>query len=150
MADVFVSYARGDQSLAEKIAQHLIGAGFTTWWDSELLPHDSFANVIQQEILGARAVLVIWSEAGTRSQWVRAEAELARVEDKLIQVVADQCTIPLPFNQYQAADLRHWHGDTADPQWRKVLASVVHFADSVAAGSSQSQKSSIRATNGPG
>ncbi|MFZ0498664.1 MAG: TIR domain-containing protein [Steroidobacteraceae bacterium] len=144
MADVFVSYARGDQSLAEKIAQHLIGAGFTTWWDSELLPHDSFANVIQQEILGARAVLVIWSEAGTRSQWVRAEAELARMEGKLIQVVADQCTIPLPFNQYQAADLRHWHGDAADPQWRKVLASVAHFVNSVAAGSSQSQKSSIR------
>lgn len=142
MADVFVSYARGDQPLAERIARHLIGAGFTAWWDGDLLPHESFANVIQQEIQGARAVLVIWSETGARSQWVRAEAELARAEGKLIQVVVDLCTIPLPFNQYQAADLRHWHGDTADPQWRKVLASVAYFANSPAAGSAQSQQPS--------
>jgi tetratricopeptide (TPR) repeat protein len=144
MADVFVSYARGDQLLAERVAQHLIGAGFTAWWDSDLLPHESFASVIQQEIQRARAVLVIWSETGARSQWVRAEAELARAEGKLIQVVVDQCTIPLPFNQYQAADLRRWHGDTADPQWRKVLASVAHFANSPAAGSAQSPQPSIR------
>lgn len=144
MADVFVSYARGDQPLAERIAQHLIGEGFTAWWDSDLLPHESFASVIQQEIQGARAVLVIWSETAARSQWVRAEAELARAEGKLIQVVVDPCTIPLPFNQYQAADLRHWRGDSADPQWRKVLASVAHFANSPAAGSAQSQQPSIR------
>jgi len=143
MADVFVSYARGDQSLAERIAQHLIAAGFTAWWDSELLPHDSFASVIQQEIQAARAVLVIWSDGGTRSQWVRAEAEFARTEGKLIQAVVDACTIPLPFNQYQAADLRHWRGDTTDPQWRKVLASVAHFANGAATGSAASQKSSI-------
>jgi tetratricopeptide (TPR) repeat protein len=97
------------------------------WWDSELLPHNSFATVIEDEIRAAKAVVVIWSKAATESQWVRAEAELGRSQRKLIQVVADQSPIPLPFNQYQAADLRHWHGDPADPQWRKVLASVSHF-----------------------
>lgn len=128
MADVFVSYARGDQQLARVIAEHLTSAGFTVWWDSELLPHGRFANVIEEQIHLALAVLVIWSRDSARSPWVRAEAELGRTEGKLIQVSVDGYMIPLPFNQYQAADLTRWHGNDSHPQWRKVLASVAHFA----------------------
>lgn len=127
MADVFVSYARGDEPLARAIAEHLEAAGFSTWWDSALLPHNSFANVIEDEIRQAKAVLVVWSEAAVKSQWVRAEAELARGDGKLIQISVDRSRIPLPFNQYQTADLSRWRGDAADGQWRKVLASVAHF-----------------------
>src|SRR5215469_8145643 len=127
MADVFVSYARGDQHKAELIAKRLSEAGFTVWWDTDLLPHNSFSTVIEEEIRTARAVLVIWSSTACQSQWVRAEAELGRGEGKLIQVFIDDSPIPLPFNQYQAADLRRWRGNAAAPQWRKVLASVGHF-----------------------
>jgi tetratricopeptide (TPR) repeat protein len=127
MADVFVSYARGDQRLAQTVAKHLTDGGFTVWWDTELLPHNRFATEIEDQIRAAHAVLVIWSRTAATSPWVRAEAELARAEGKLIQVSVDESTIPLPFNQYQCADLRHWHGNEVDPQWRKVLASVAHF-----------------------
>lgn len=128
MADVFVSYARGDQPLAEHIVQRLTDSGFTVWWDSELLPHNRFANVIEKEIGAARAVLVIWSATAIQSQWVRAEAELAREQQKLIQAAGDRSPIPLPFNQFQVADLSRWRGAADDPQWSKVLASVAHFA----------------------
>ena len=127
MADVFVSYARRDQPLAEQLAQGLTKAGFTVWWDTNLLPHNRFANVIEEEIGAARAVLVIWSEAAVASQWVRSEAEFGRSKGKLIQVAIDGCTLPMPFNQFQTADLRTWKGDPANPEWRKVLASVGHF-----------------------
>lgn len=127
MADVFVSYARGDQRIARIVAQRLIDAGYSVWWDSELLPHTRFASVIEQEIGAARAVLVIWSKIAAKSQWVCAEAELGRAESKLVQVAIDQSSIPLPFNQFQTADLRRWHGDPANAQWQKVLASVAHF-----------------------
>jgi tetratricopeptide (TPR) repeat protein len=137
MADVFVSYARGDQQLAMLVAKHVAAAGFTVWWDSDLLPHNRFATVIEEQIHAASAVLVIWSHAATTSPWVRSEAELGRVEGKLIQVSVDQSMIPLPFNQYQSADLRHWHGNQADPHWRKVLASVAHFASNGSAGAVQ-------------
>lgn len=129
MADVFVSYARGDQRLAQRVASHLTKAGFSVWWDTELLPHNRFATEIEDQIRTAHAVLVIWSRASTTSPWVRAEAELGRAQGKLIQVLVDECTIPLPFNQYQSADLRHWHGDEGNRQWSKVLASVAHFAN---------------------
>lgn len=127
MADVFVSYARGDERIARIVAQQLIAAGYSVWWDSELLPHNRFANVIEEEIGGARAVLVIWSQLAAKSQWVRAEAELGRADGKLVQVAIDKSPIPLPFNQFQTADLRRWHGDPASQQWQKVLASIAYF-----------------------
>jgi tetratricopeptide (TPR) repeat protein len=127
VADVFLSYARGEEPLARTIAQHLTDAGFSVWWDSDLLPHDSFAQVIERELRAAPAVLVIWSDRAVASQWVRAEADLARDQGKLIQVSIDSCSIPLPFNQYQIASLRGWKGDPANPQWHKVVASVAEL-----------------------
>jgi len=127
MADVFVSYARGDERTARAVAERLIEAGYSVWWDTELLPHNRFANVIEEEIGIAHAVLVIWSKIAVKSQWVRAEAELGRGDGKLIQVTIDRSPIPLPFNQYQLADLQHWRGDRDNPHWQKVLASVAHF-----------------------
>ena len=127
MADVFLSYARGDERVARTVAKQLTEAGYSVWWDSELLPHNRFANVIEEEIGAAHAVLVIWSEIAAKSQWVRAEAELGRSQGKLIQIAIEQCSIPLPFNQYQIAELRRWRGDPVNPQWQKILASVAHF-----------------------
>lgn len=127
MADVFISYARGDDRIARTVAQRLTDAGYSVWWDSELLPHTRFASVIEEEIGAAAAVLVIWSQTAAKSQWVRAEADLGRADGKLLQVVIDRSPIPLPFNQYQVADLRRWRGDPKNAQWQKVLASVAHF-----------------------
>jgi hypothetical protein len=55
---------------------------------------------------------------------VRAEADLARNEKKLIQTVIDDCTPPLPFNQIQFAALGDWSGEETHPGWRKVRASL--------------------------
>lgn len=127
MADVFLSHAREDERIARTVAKQLTQAGYSVWWDSKLLPHNRFGNVIEEEIAAAGAVLVIWSEIAAKSQWVRAEAELGREDGKLVQVAIDQSSIPLPFNQYQLADLRRWRGDPKNAQWQKVLASIAHF-----------------------
>jgi tetratricopeptide (TPR) repeat protein len=127
LADVFVSYARSDAPQAAKIAESLKAAGYDVWWDSDLLPHHAFAQSIEKEVRAALAVVVVWSEHAIGSQWVRAEADLARSQDKLVQVSVDQCALPLPFNQYQMVDLRAWKGDAADPRWSKVLASVAQL-----------------------
>ena len=127
MADVFVSYARNDARLAKRVAESLRAAGYDVWWDSELLPHHSFAQSIEKEVRAAKAVVVVWSEHAVASQWVRAEADLARSLDKLVQVSVDHCVPPLPFNQYQTADLRTWKGAASDPRWAKVLTSVAQL-----------------------
>ena len=80
--------------------------------------------MIDERLRAAKAVLVLWSRDGARSQWVRAEADLARTQDKLVQADLDGSEPPLPFNQIHYARLAGWSGDPADPEWRKVLASL--------------------------
>ncbi|HEY1562549.1 MAG TPA: TIR domain-containing protein [Caulobacteraceae bacterium] len=124
MADVFVSYARESEAFASRVAAGLKAAGYDVWWDSKLLPHHTFAQSIEIEVRAAKAVVVLWSEHAIQSQWVRAEADLARHLNKLVQTSIGDCAIPLPFNQVQTARLDHWDGNASDPQWSKVLASV--------------------------
>jgi TolB-like protein len=151
MADVFVSYARPDALLAQRIAESLKSAGYEVWWDSELLPHHAFAASIEEEIRAARAVVVVWSRQAVASQWVRAEADLARSENKLVQVSIDQCALPLPFNQYQAADLQSWKGDPSDLRWTKVVASVAQLTQRAAEASASPPRSfrAVSWTGGP-
>jgi tetratricopeptide (TPR) repeat protein/TolB-like protein len=124
MADVFVSYARSAEPKARRIADALGAAGYAVWWDRNLLPHHAFAQTIEAEIRAAKAVVVVWSRAALDSEWVRAEADLARHHGKLVQVIADGVVLPLPFNQIQAVDLSQWNGSGDADEWRKVLTSV--------------------------
>ena len=128
MADVFVSYARPDEPQAQRVAEALRGAGYRVWRDDELPAHRAYADVIQERLSTAQAVVVLWSAEAAKSQWVRAEAEWARTGGTLVQAVIDGTIPPLPFNQIQCADLTQWDGSGDPPGWRKLLASVEALA----------------------
>ncbi len=72
MSDVFISYASSTATQAEKIAEAVRALGYTVWRDDELRPHRDYTNVIEEQLLAAKAVLVIWSVEAVKSQWVRA------------------------------------------------------------------------------
>lgn len=124
MSDVFISYSRDDLSRVQKIAEAIQREGYDLWWDKDLPPHRSYGDVIQEKIGGAKAVVVVWSEAATKSEWVRAEADMARNQRKLIQTSIDDGMPPLPFNQIQYALLSDWDGEDDHPAWQKVLVSL--------------------------
>jgi adenylate cyclase len=69
VADVFLSYARPDAAVAQRVARELTKAGWTVWYDSELPVHRSYADVIAAELAHAPAVLVLWSKAAGWSKW---------------------------------------------------------------------------------
>ena len=48
------------------------------WRDDELPPHRAYADVIEERLRSAKAVVVLWSAEAAKSQWVRAEADMAR------------------------------------------------------------------------
>lgn len=123
MAEVFISYARSSAGDAQRIAEALRALGYRVWRDDELPPHRSYADVIEERLQAAKAVVVLWSEEAAHSQWVRAEADIARQAGKLVQVSLGQIVPPLPFNQIQCVDLADWPGG-GDHDWRKVLASL--------------------------
>jgi adenylate cyclase len=120
MSDVFISYARSTELQAEEIAAGLRDAGYDVWRDDQIPAYRAYAQVIEERLRGAKAVVVIWSEDAVQSQWVRAEADAARELGTLIQVTVDGTMPPLPFNQIQCARLDSMTG----PGWTKVEESV--------------------------
>jgi TolB-like protein len=127
MSDVFISYARAAEPSARIVAEGLRAAGYGVWRDDELPAHRAYSEVIEERLRAAKAVVVIWSAEAVKSQWVRAEADLAREAGTLVQLSIDGATPPLPFNQIQCADLNGWNGDFAAPGWRKVESSVAEL-----------------------
>ena len=133
MAVVFISYQRGAEAKARQVKQALKRGGFDAWSDAELPPHRDFTKVIEEKLTSADVVLVLWSQAASESQWVRAEADFARERRKLVQATLDGTVPPMPFNQIHCASLASWRGGCADPQWLKVVESIAQLtADATA------------------
>jgi adenylate cyclase len=124
MADIFVSYGRSTEVQAQQVAEELRRSGYSVWRDDELPAHRAYGDVIEERLRGAKAVVVLWSAEAARSQWVRAEADIAREAGTLVQLTIDGSLPPLPFNQIQCADLNGWAGDTSTAGWRKVESSI--------------------------
>jgi len=127
MSDIFISYARSTAAEAQQIAEALRGLGYGVWRDDELPAHRAYAEVIEERLRSAKAVVVLWSVEAAKSQWVRAEANVARAAGTLVQLRLDDTIPPLPFNEIQCADLVGWTGDLEAPGWRKVAASVAEL-----------------------
>ena len=127
MSEIFVSYARATATQAHMVAEALRGLGYAVWRDDELPAHRLYAEVIEERLATAKAVVVIWSAAAVKSQWVRAEADVAREAGILVQLSIDGSIPPLPFNQIQCADMAGWTGDPDAPGWRKVLGSLTEL-----------------------
>src|SRR5215475_781540 len=101
MADIFISYSKGSQAQTEQLANELRAKGFTVWYDTSLVPGDSFREVIMSELGQARAAIVIWTSDSVKSDWVCSEASRARARSILIPVRADNIRshdIPPPFD----------------------------------------------------
>jgi hypothetical protein len=124
MTQVFISYKHEQYDKAQAIAEVIASAGYTVWWDIDLLPGDRFANEIQEVIKKAKVVVVLWSEAAVQSNFVRAEASLALRLNRLIPVRLDNCELPLPFGEHHTLDLSAWSGSAHDPIFTPLLAAI--------------------------
>ena len=67
MADVFISYARRTGRSRRGSPHRLEAGGRSVWWDREILPGKDFAELISAELDQAKAVVVIWSAASSKS-----------------------------------------------------------------------------------
>ena len=132
MAEIFISYARSTEAKARKIAEALRALGYGVWRDDELPAHRPFAEVIEERLKAAKAVIVLWSADAVRSEWVQSEADRARMDRKLVQLRLDGTALPMPFDRIQCADLSGWNGETDSPGWKKVLGSIAELTRGVA------------------
>ena len=127
MSDIFISYARSTEAQAKQLAEALRGQGYDVWRDDELPAHRAYAEVIEERLQAAKAVVVIWSVEAVKSQWVQSEADTARTDHKLVQLTVDGSKLPRPFDRIQCADMTGWTGDLDAHGWKKVIASVAEL-----------------------
>ena len=129
MTDIFISYARSTEAQAKQVAEALRALGNVVWRDGEIPAHRAYAEVIEDRLRAARAVVVIWSAEAVKSQWVRAEANVAREAGTLVQVRIDGAIPPLPFNEIQYAEMVREKGSERVFWVSRELALPVNHSD---------------------
>jgi len=144
MSEIFISYARSTASYAQAVTEALRALGYGVWLDEELPAHRGYSDVIEEHLDVAKAVVVIWSDEAVKSQWVRAEANRGREQNKLVQLVIDGAALPLPFDQIQCANLAGWAGDLRAPGWRKVIGSIADLTGGPGVATVQTAQPSVR------
>ncbi len=130
---MFISYAHPTAPHALSVAGALRALGYEVWLDDQIPAHRSFGEVIEERVEAAEAVVVIWSAAATRSEWVRSEAGRAREAGKLVQMAIEPVTLPMPFDTIECARLFGWMGDVNAPGWTKVVEGVAALVGGAAA-----------------
>jgi TIR domain len=99
MADVFISYARADRSVAEQIAKAISDEGWSVWWDRDLSAGEPFGQIISAQLEKAKAVVVIWTNASVVSDWVVDEASEALKRNILVPIAIGDARPPLGFRR---------------------------------------------------
>lgn len=124
MADVVISYSRENEATVRQLADAVAGEGYQVWRDDSAVMDASSADTIAEQIGRAKAVIVVWSEAAGASDWVKAEANVARGMKKLVQASADDRPPPIPFDPGQVASISSWLGQPDHPGWQRIKADL--------------------------
>ncbi len=128
MSDVFISYASADRDTARAIAGELERRGLTVWWDRVIPPGRQYDEVIEENLNGARCVVVLWSATSAASKWVRIEAGEALRQNRLVPALIEpDARIPLEFSRVQAADLTSWQPGEASEAFDQLVDAIVQI-----------------------
>ena len=124
MADIFLSYSRGDLDRAKVLMEALEGKGWSVWWDRTLRPGETWDDVIEREITAAKCVITLWSRLSVKSDWVKQEADEGQRRGIMVSVLIDAIDLPWGFRRQQAAELVAWDGDAGHPAFQLLVEGI--------------------------
>lgn len=118
MSYIFISYSRHDHAYAHELAELLTLTHFNIWIDDNRIDYGQrWWDEIEKAIKGCTAFVVIMTENGWQSQWVKLEVHLARNLNKPIfpllldgenwSMLLDCHYVDVTDNQLPAADFFH-------------------------------------------
>ena len=124
MPEIFLSYARADLARVQLLVRALEARGWRVFWDRTIPPGKTWDDYIGAKLESSDCVIVSWSEASTKSEWVREEAHNGRERGVLVPALFDRVKPPFGFSQIHAADLVGWDGSPGHPGF-ELLAHTV-------------------------
>lgn len=125
MADIFISYSSEDRDRVISIVKVLEEQGWSTFWDWRSIPvGKTWRQFIEEGLIEASCVLVLWSKKSIVSEWVLEEADYGKSNGMLIPARMDDILPPFGFRQIQAANLINWTGDKINPEFNKLLVAL--------------------------
>ncbi|MBN1560842.1 SUMF1/EgtB/PvdO family nonheme iron enzyme [candidate division KSB1 bacterium] len=124
MSDIFISYARSDQPVAQKLAESLTKLGWSVWWDQRIPAGKTFSKLIERELKSAKCIIVLWSAESISHYWVQEEAEEGRKKGILVPVLIQDVEPPLGFRQIQTANLVNWDGKVDSILFKQLVSDM--------------------------
>lgn len=166
--DVFLVSALEDRDIAKLVARRLRALKFKVRFDQKQID-DTFDPKDARDAANSRSVLVLWSEAALKSDWVRAAASVGHsMDDALSHAVLDKTRLSAPFNEGRAfaidgltpralpdgffelvdalgarqgrTDLRAWMGFRAKDEDEKAAWLAAHPEDPLALAAEKTRK----------
>lgn len=124
MADVFVSYSRGDKARVAPLVAALEGQGCSVWWDPAITPGQEFDRLIAEQLARAAAVVVVWTPDSVVSRWVRGEARDGADRGILVPVRFGNVALPIDFRAFHTIDLDERADASRSPAFQEVLTAI--------------------------
>ena len=123
MPGIFLSYARFDSELGERVIAGLRALDVECWWDRDM-PGVDWPRELERQIDTMSALVVVWTAASKESRYVRAEAIPAFDREKLVNVMVGVNEPPLPFNLYNGFKLDDWTGREPHEGWTRFVRTL--------------------------
>ncbi|MEL7454558.1 MAG: TIR domain-containing protein, partial [Pseudomonadota bacterium] len=105
--DVFLSYRRTDQPLAQKLVESLQSQGVKVWWDQMIEGGEDWREAIVENLTSARALVILFSEECNTSKQLKKELSIADGLDKEVIPVLIENTKPKGHYLYELS-ARNW------------------------------------------
>jgi TIR domain/Caspase domain/SIR2-like domain len=129
MADIFLSYAREDREIAERMVEVLRTAfgEERVFWDDDLRAGDPWRQALETRLEQARCAIVLWSSTSVTKEFVSEEASRAKDRGILVHaLLAEGVRLPLGFGEVQYERLSGWcrSQDPQDADLRRLIEAI--------------------------
>lgn len=105
--DVFLSYRRSDQMLAQSLVEALQKQGVKVWWDQMIEGGEDWRDAIVENLTTARSLVILFSEECNSSKQLKKELSIADSLDKEVIPVLIEDTNPKGHYLYELS-ARNW------------------------------------------
>jgi hypothetical protein len=124
---VFVSYAREDRIVANRLAHDLQKVGYRAWTDFDgLVGGDKWKESIDEALRNSTALIVLLTPNAVSSKWVDYEITQALGRDHpIVPLLISPCKIPDKLDQFQRIDFFHLPYDVALSHLQTALLHIV-------------------------